>query len=143
MKTSKDGRDFIKKQEGIKYDVYLDGGGVPTIGVGHTTHVYEGMPTASEEQVDKWLTEDLCVAESAVNSFVHQKLTQNEYDALVSFIFNIGVTAFKNSTLLKLLNKGDKTGAAAQFLRWNQDNGKVVDGLTKRRVREKTLFLTA
>lgn len=140
MKTSQEGLEFLQDLEGTRYVAYQDGGGVWTNGVGHTgSDVYPGQ-RVDQKQVMKWLAEDVLEAESAVDK-VKVPLTQNQYDALVSFVFNIGVGAFGKSTLLRLLNNGDYEGAAKQFHRWNKDNGKVVPGLTKRRHLEASLFL--
>jgi len=141
---SADGRNMLKELEGVEYEAYLDVAGVPTIGVGHTRKVYIGMPTASEHEVDTWLMEDLADAQGAVSNYVHVALNQNEADALISLVFNIGGTQFRNSTLLRKLNAGDRDGAAEQFLVWNKARvkGKLeeVKGLSKRRAVEKKLF---
>jgi len=140
MKTSSKGLDHLKEIEGIEYKAYLDTGGVWTIGVGHTgPDVHEGQ-LADDLQVMEWLRMDVIDAESAVNRLVKVPLTQNQFDALVSFVFNIGESQFSKSTMLRKLNAGDYTGAAAQFPRWNIDNGKVIFGLTKRRILERNLF---
>lgn len=127
--------------EGVRYEAYLDSGGVPTIGAGHTKGVKLGMH-ADDAQVDAWLREDLAEAEDAVNRYVKIKLTQYQFDALVMFVFNVGVQAFKDSTMLKMLNANNIKGAADQFPRWKYDNGRVVEGLVNRRAIERTLFLT-
>lgn len=141
QRTSQEGRELIAAREGEELEAYLDGGGVWTIGVGHTLHVKKG-DVITKEQSDKFLEDDLHTAENAIKLYVNTPLNQNMFDALVSLIFNIGVGAFKSSTLLKLLNMGLLKEAAEQFPRWNQDNGKVVDGLTKRRLSERLQFLT-
>lgn len=140
MKTSKDGLDFIQDVEGCKLFAYLDTGGVWTIGVGHTgPEVVKGL-SCTMEQVTKWLAEDVREAEDAINSLVKVPLTQNQFDALVSFVFNVGVNAFKGSTMLQKLNGKDYSGASNQFPRWNKDNGRVITGLTKRRLLEQSVF---
>ena len=139
-RTSLEGRELIKDREGEELEAYQDGGGVWTIGVGHTLNVKKG-DKITYEQSDKFLVDDLNTAENAVNLFVHVPLNQNMFDALVSFVFNIGVQAFRDSTLLKLLNMGLYKDAAEQFIRWNKDNGKVVEGLTNRRKSEAKQFL--
>lgn len=135
-------KSVIKEAEGLRLEAYKDGGGVWTIGYGHTgKEVKKGLQidlTAAEA----YLTLDLQTAEDAVNKSVKVNLTQNQFDALVSLAYNIGATAFKSSTLVKLLNKGKYDEAAEEFPRWNKDNGKVVDGLTNRRVKERALFLS-
>lgn len=140
MKTSQGGLDFIQDVEGCKLFAYLDTGGVWTIGVGHTgPEVVKGL-SCTMEQAMAWLAEDVREAEDAINKAVKVSLTQNQFDALVSFVFNVGVGAFLSSTLLKKLNAGDYEGAAGQFPRWNKDNGKEIAGLTKRRHLEQSVF---
>lgn len=134
-------KQAIKTAEGLRLTAYLDTGGVWTIGYGHTgKDVREGL-TIPLSEAERLLTVDLRVAERHVNEAVQVKLTQNQFDALVSFVYNVGGGAFRSSTLLKLLNAGDYEGAANQFPRWNKDNGKVVAGLTNRRHEERVLFL--
>lgn len=134
-------KEAIKKAEGLRLTAYLDTGGVWTIGYGHTgADVREGL-TIPLSEAERLLTRDLKVAEGHVNDAVKVKLTQNQFDALVSFVYNVGGGAFRSSTLLKLLNAGDYEGAAYQLPRWNKDNGKVIPGLTNRRHEERDLFL--
>lgn len=135
--------DIIKLHEGLHLDAYLPTpNDVPTIGYGHTKGVKLGQ-RITVLQANQFLQEDIAWAEDAVNSLVKVRLNQNQFDALVSFVFNIGATAFEKSTLLRLLNSGDYTGAANQFPRWNKQNGKVLNGLTKRRKEEQALFLSS
>jgi lysozyme len=139
-KITQDGLDFIQDVEGCKLFAYLDTGGVWTIGVGHTgPEVVKGL-TCSMEQALQWLKEDSEEAQEAVRQSVDGLLTQNQFNALVSFVFNVGVNAFKKSTMLKLINKGDFDGAAKEFPKWNKDNGKEVLGLSKRRILEQSVF---
>lgn len=134
-------KQTIKTAEGLRLTAYLDTGGVWTIGYGHTgSDVREGL-TIPLSEAERLLTRDLRVAEGHVNDAVKVKLTQNQFDALVSFVYNVGGGAFRSSTLLKLLNAGDYDGAANQLPRWNKDNGKTVPGLTNRRREERELFL--
>ena len=134
-------KSAIKIAEGLRLKAYLDTGGVWTIGYGHTgPEVVKGL-TITMEQAEALLTEDLRTAEDHVNSAVKVKLTQNQFDALVSFVYNIGGGAFKESTLLRLLNAGDYEGAANQLPRWVKDNGRLIDGLVNRRREERELFL--
>jgi lysozyme len=93
------------------------------------------------EQAEDQLTIDLEKFESAVSRNVKVALTQNQFDALVSFTYNLGEGNLRSSTLLKLLNVGDYNGAAAQFLRWDKQAGKPLPGLTKRRHQESLLFM--
>lgn len=141
MKMSANGLDMLQDLEGVRYVAYLDTGGVWTIGVGHTgPEVVKGL-RADHTQVMKWLEEDVVEAEDCVNSVVKVPLTQNQFDSLVSFVFNVGVNAFRSSTMLKRLNAGDYEGAANQFSRWVYDNGKRINGLVLRRKLEAENFV--
>lgn len=141
MKISSRGINLIKKYEGLRLEAYKCPSGVFTIGYGHTKGVKKGMKI-SKEQAEGFLSDDLKTYENAVNSCVKVPINQYQYDALVSFSFNCGAGALKNSTLLKKLNKKDYKGASDEFLRWNKSNGQVLKGLTKRRQEERQLFLT-
>lgn len=141
MKTSESGIDLIKGFEGVRLNAYDDGVGVMTIGVGHIKGVQNG-DTITEDQADDYLRDDLGTAEAAVNRLVKVPLDQSKFDALVSFTFNLGAGALAGSTLLKRLNAGDYDGAADEFLRWNRAGGRIMAGLTKRRISERMLFLT-
>lgn len=143
--TSQRGRNLISDREGNVLKAYQDSVGVWTIGVGHTSaagapKVTRGM-TITLAESDEILSRDLKTFEKAVRDAVKVPLTQNQFDALVSFCFNIGGGAFAKSTLVKKLNAGDTAGAADQFLRWNKVKGKVVRGLTTRRQGERAQFL--
>ncbi len=149
MKISQNGIEALKDYEGCKLTAYKDGGGVWTIGVGSTKNVTPNLviTMAEAEERLKW---DLAEAERDVNQFVKVPLTQNEYDALVSFTFNLGGPAINKSTLLRLLNKGtNRTLVGDQFLRWCKDvnpkTGKleVVPGLLRRREKERKMFLSS
>lgn len=140
MKTSRTGRDAISASEGVRLRSYLDSGGIWTIGRGMTEGVTEGMViTPNQEEV--MFAKTLVQYEQAVTRLVTVPLTQSQYDSLVSLVYNIGIGAFGKSTLLRLLNIVDYSGAADQFLRWDMDNGKHIPGLLKRRERERTMFL--
>ena len=141
MQISDAGLELIKRFEGVRLIAYDDGVGVWTIGVGHTKGVKPG-DVATAEQVDQWLREDAQEAEQAVNRLVRAPLSQAQFDALVSFVFNLGAGALERSTLLKRLNGRDYDAAANEFLRWNIAGGRVLAGLTKRRIAERMLFLT-
>ena len=137
-------REIIKKHEGLRLKAYPDpaSGGDPwTIGYGHTRNVFKGMEiTLAEAQ--HLLDEDMGDAYACIDHSVTVPLDYRQRDALCSFVFNVGCSAFQKSTLLRLLNAGDFTGAAAQFPRWNKAAGKVMPGLVKRRGAERALFLT-
>ena len=136
------GLELIKEFEGCKLTAYLDSVGVPTIGYGHTKGVKIGL-RCTQEEADAWLLEDLKDAETCVNGAVTVPLTQNEFDALVSFVFNFGCTKFRCSTLLRKLLDSDYDGAALEFRRWDRAGGQVLAGLTRRRAAEERLFETA
>lgn len=143
--TSDRGIALIKEFEGLETTAYPDPGnpatGEPwTIGYGHTRGVQKG-DTCTEEQATEWLREDLRASEGAVKHLVDVMLTQNQFDALVSFVFNCGGAAFGNSTLLRLLNQWNYEGAADQFKRWNRGASGVLPGLVRRRAAERDLFL--
>ncbi|EAU0368156.1 TPA: lysozyme [Salmonella enterica subsp. enterica] len=140
MKTSDNGRAFIRAREGVKLAAYQDGGGVWTIGYGHTRGVKQGQ-VIIHEQADEFLDSDLRQVESCISERVTVALNQNQFDALVSFVFNVGRQAFSDSTLLKKLNEGNYRAAADQFTRWVYDNDQFVQGLYNRRVAERDLFL--
>lgn len=140
MKTSQAGRNALSASEGTRLTAYRDGGGVLTIGRGITDGVYVGM-TITPEQEESMFAATLVKYEDAVNKLVTEPLTQNQFDALVSFTYNVGIKAFANSSLRRMLNSGDYLNAADQFPRWDMDNGQHIPGLQARRVRERAMFL--
>jgi GH24 family phage-related lysozyme (muramidase) len=140
-KTSQSGINLIKEFEGYSPNIYEDVVGKKTIGYGHLIKPGEIFCGIMLEQAERILAEDLYEAEKAVHDLVKEPVSQNEFDALVSFTFNLGRNALKNSTLLRLLNAGSIEAAADQFLRWDHAGGKVVHGLTRRRVAERSMFL--
>ena len=140
MKTSNVGIELIKKYEGCVLKAYKCPSGVWTIGYGHTNGVKSGMQITKAQALD-YLKQDLSIYEKAVTKYVKVPLNQNQFDALVSFSFNCGAGALKTSTLLQKLNSSNYNGAANEFLKWNKSNGKVLNGLVRRREEEKELFL--
>lgn len=140
FKTSQAGVNLIKSFEGCRLTAYQDSAGVWTIGYGHTSGVKKGM-TITEAQAEAYLKGDLGTAENAVNGKVTYSIKQNQFDALVSFTYNVGSGNFGSSTLLKKLNQGDITGAANEFDKWNKAGGQVLEGLVRRRAAEKAMFL--
>lgn len=142
MKLSKYGEDFIVREEGERLTAYRDSVGIWTIGVGHTGEV-DGEPVGRGMAISAVKSRevfrlDISRFENAVNDLVRVQLNQNQFDALVSLVFNIGTGAFAHSTLLKRLNAGDYSGAAEAFLMWRNAGGKPI--LLNRRKREKALF---
>lgn len=139
MKISKNGIALIKKFEGCRLTAYKCPSGVWTVGYGHTSGVKKGQ-RITQRQAEAYLIEDVRKFENGVNKYVSAPLNQNQFDALVSFTYNCGLTAFKNSTLRKKLNAKDYAGAGEELLRWNKASGVVLDGLKRRRNAEKALF---
>lgn len=146
MQTSDKGIALIKEFEGCKLTAYQDSVGVWTIGYGWTQPV-DGKPiragmTIKQETAERLLKTGLVSYESDVSRLVKVGLTQGQFDALVSFTYNLGGRSLSTSTLLRRLNAGDYAGAADEFLRWNKAGGKVLNGLTRRREAERALFLS-
>jgi len=140
MKLSDKGRALLIQLEGKRNHVYEDVAGLKTIGVGHLLKPGEDMAYLTDEQVEELMTKDIAQFELAVNRFVRVKLAQNEFDALVIFVFNVGIDAFCKSTLLKLINRSEFAEVSKQLMRWNKSGGKVVAGLTNRRKAEIKLW---
>lgn len=141
MKIGYRGLHVIKSFEGLRLEAYMPTPhDVPTIGYGHTKGVKLGTKITIA-QATEFLRSDLAWVERAVNDKVSVPLTQNQYDALCSFVYNLGATNFGSSTLLRKLNAGDYQGAADQLPRWNKQKRKVLRGLTRRRAAERALFL--
>lgn len=144
MNISERGLALIKESEGCELIAYRDAVGVLTIGYGHIgPDVRDGM-MITQARADELLREDVRDAEKCVGNLVSVPLTQGQFDALVDFSFNLGCGRLRGSTLLRLLNDADYSGACAQFAVWTKGrvNGKLVDlpGLMKRRSREAELF---
>ncbi|MDJ0658194.1 MAG: D-Ala-D-Ala carboxypeptidase family metallohydrolase [Crocosphaera sp.] len=142
MKISQQGINLIKEFEGCRLTTYADTGGVATIGYGHTGSDVRSGQCISETEAENLLRKDVERFEKAVSSEVKVSLSQNQFDALVSFAFNVGQGNLHTSTLLKKLNQSDYQGAAQEFPRWCKDNrGHELLGLKRRREAEKKLFL--
>lgn len=147
MKISQDGINLIKFYEGCRLKAYLDSVNVPTIGYGHTKGVKLGM-VITETKAEELLRQDLEYFENRVLDLVKVNLLQNQFDALVSLTYNIGEGNLKKSTLLKKLNNTiyfrmeELVSIADEFLKWNKAGGKVLPGLTKRRIAERMMFLS-
>lgn len=139
LQYSKTGLALTEQFEGCRLVAYQDVRGVWTIGYGHTSGVHAGM-TCTQAQAEQWLLEDIEYAANAVKHYVTVALTQGEFDALVDFVFNVGVGNFAGSTLLRKLNAGDYAGAAHEFERWDMAGGKHVAGLLRRRIAEENEF---
>ncbi len=141
MQLSALGLELIKKSEGFRGRTYLDVAGFPTIGYGHRLLAQEAFPDGiSAAQAEQMLTRDVCGAEQAVSRLVKVPLTQNQFDALVDFCFNLGPGCLASSTLLKALNGGRYDDAGAQLLRWDIAAGEENAGLKARREAEHQLW---
>ena len=136
------GANLIKSFESLRLIAYQDQRGIWTIGWGHTAGVAEGT-TCTEAQAESWFLEDTQFAVNGVNVSIDAPITQNQFDALVSFTYNVGVGAEAHSTMAKLINERDFSGAAAQFLVWDHVDGVANAGLLRRREAEQALFLAA
>lgn len=147
MKVSINCIVLIKHFEGFSASPYKCPAGVPTIGYGSTRDtdgkaITMNHSPVTEQQATSLMLATLTTYEDAVNRYVTVPLTQNQFDALVDFAYNCGAQNLRTSTLLKKLNAGDYDGAAEQFLVWFYGGGKKLNGLVKRRMAERSLFLT-
>ena len=145
MNYSKNGLHLTENFEGLRLIAYPDpatNGDPWTIGYGHTgAEVHKGM-TITQEQAEELLMQDVKKAAATVNAKVTTDITQEEFDALVDFVFNVGAGNFNASTLIKKVNSGDIQGAANEFLKWDMAAGKHMAGLLKRRHAEAEEFLS-
>lgn len=141
MKTSKKGLELIKSHEGLKLGAYICPANVWTIGYGHTKTAKQGM-VITNEKATELLKSDLRTAENCVNK-QELLINQNQFDALISFVFNVGCFAFENSTLLRMIkNNKSKEEIESQFNRWVNGKGRKLPGLVKRRKEESELYFT-
>ena len=139
MKVSDKGLALIKEFEGCKLTAYQDSVGVWTVGYGHTKTAMRCM-VITQAQADELLARDVAEHAAGVYKALQVKLEQHQFDSVVSLAFNVGVKTVRNSTLLKMINRGDAKMAAAQFDRWNKAGGKVLAGLTRRRAAERKMY---
>lgn len=139
MNTSEEGIKLIKHFEGFEANAYKCPAGVWTIGYGHTKDVTEGDEW-SEAHASHMLEVELEEFERYIHDCVEVELTQYQFDALVAWIYNLGVGNFKSSTLLKVLNSGDYDAVPEQIERWNKAGGVVLKGLVRRRAAESLMF---
>ena len=156
MRMSENSRKLLTKWEGIKLTAYYDAAGLPTIGVGHLITRQERRDQVIEidgqqvaygagltyKQGIRLLAQDLIRFEEAVTDYVVVELTQSQFDALVSFAFNVGINAFRRSALLRILNQGEYGAIPAQLRRWNRAGGGIIPGLVNRREKEIALWLS-
>jgi lysozyme len=136
---SKNGLHLTELFEGDILTAYQDQRGLWTIGYGHTASVHPGM-TITQEEAEAFLMSDIQSAAACVNQVVKIKLTQPQFDSLVDFAFNVGITSFRRSTLLREINAGKLPEALAQFNLWDHCGGIVSSGLLRRRKAEAAAF---
>lgn len=140
MRANEQAREIIRAFEGLRLSAYLCPGGVWTIGYGHTAGVIPGQRITLAE-AEQFFEEDLAPVEAAVSKLVRVELSENQFGALCSFAFNAGIEAFKRSTLLVRLNRGDYAGIPAELRRWAHSRGVRLPGLVRRREAEIELFI--
>lgn len=143
MNISEDGLDIIRDSEGLSYTAYTCPAGKLTIGYGHTGKDVTPDMVIDIFEANALLRKDVAWAEAAVERLVEVPLTQGQFDALVSFTFNVGSGAFGKSSMRRVLNGGDYEAAANWFPRWVHSGGKVLPGLVTRRERERNRFMEA
>ena len=148
MKVSKNGIHLIKHFEGVRQKPYKCAAGLWTVGCGHLIGNGQQLPESwnrvfSLVEIDTLLAKDLERFERGVSKLISIPLKQNEFDALVSFAFNLGLGCLQRSTLRQKLNRNDKFGAIQSWLKYNKVNGQISNGLIRRRNAEVTLFLTS
>lgn len=144
LDISENGYAIIRDAEGFRSTAYLDTGGVWTIGFGTIKYpngksVKKG-DSCTKSEAELWLKNDCVWVDACLDKNIKVKINQNQFDALASFVYNIGETAFVKSTMLTLINQNSLTSAASQFDRWVFDNGKRIQGLVNRRAKERKLF---
>ena len=139
MNISQEGISLIKKFEGCELEAYKCAAGVWTIGYGHTKNVKE-EDSITKEEAETLLVNELMDYCNYVDLYVKVPLKQNQFDALVSWTYNLGPTNLQSSTMLKFLNAGDYHLIPTQIKRWNKAKGQVLEGLTRRREAEALMF---
>ena len=139
-RTTDNGIELIKQFEGFSERVYICPAGYSTIGYGHVVRSNESFNEISEQEAEELLRRDLYKYEKAVLRFISVPLDDNQFDALISFTYNLGSGALQRSTLRAKLNRGDYEGAANEFSKWCMANGRKLKGLLLRRIKERELF---
>lgn len=142
MNISQRGIDLIKRFEGFRSKPYLDAAKVWTIGYGYTRGVTATTPEITEQEAERQLREAVAQDEKRLAAHLPTNLSQGQYDAIVSFVYNVGVEAFLRSTLFRLISTfpDDAKRITTEFNRWNLAGGKPLSGLTKRRAAEAALY---
>jgi len=146
MQISKNGLKLITTFEGLELKPYLDSANIPTIGYGTILYpngqvVSMNDPEITQDQANDYLEYEVNKKTARVSTLVKAPINQNQFDALVSFAYNLGLGALGGSTLLKLFNAGNIKDAANEFPKWDKAGGKVISGLLRRRLAEQALFL--
>lgn len=141
MMPSEQLRDFVAGWESLRTEAYYDAIGIPTIGYGRTEGVKMG-DTCTPEQAMTWLRMTLDDTGKRLSPFLVRVPTQQQFDALVSLAYNVGVVALAKSGLIKLFHLGEDEACADRFLQWNKAGGQVLAGLTKRRQAERAMYLS-
>jgi lysozyme len=147
-KLSQKGLELIKSFEGLSLKPYVCAGGINTIGYGNTYYTNGKKVTLQDkpitkQQAEELLKHSLSTYEKAVDSFCRDDISQSQFDALVSFAYNLGTNALQKSTLIKKVNANPKDVTIAdEFLKWNKANGRVLVGLTRRRQAEANLYFS-
>jgi len=140
-RTNKAAINLIKTYEGFRSKVYSCPAGRLTIGYGHTGPEVNFESKINREEADALLLRDIGKIEAGLALLINSALNENQFSACVSLVYNIGLKAFKGSTLLKKINQEDLQAASDEFLKWDLSNGKRLRGLTLRRMAERSLFL--
>lgn len=142
LTLSERGAEFIARFEGFKARPYTCPAGFPTVGYGHRLRDGEEYGTVTKEEALELLLADATREAAPVRKALTRQPEQHEADALISLAFNCGGSAIAKSTLIRLLNAGDKVGASVQFDRWSKAGGRVIKGLARRRKAERQLFIS-
>lgn len=140
MRISGQGLELIKQFEGFSASAYLCPAGLRTIGYGHVLKAGEAE-TVDEVQAEQWLRQDVRIAEAAVARLISRVLTQGQFDALVSFTFNLGGAALQRSRLRRMVNRGEHAAVPGELTRWVYARGRVLSGLVARRAAEGRLYM--
>lgn len=141
MIFSDNGFNLLKQVEGCKLEAYIDQGGKWTIGYGSTSNVSDGM-LIDQQEAGTRLHASVAQIVNLINNTIKVVLCQNQFDALVLFIYNVGQHAFESSSMLRYINNGSYLAASEEFKKWNHIAGQVNAGLTNRRELERKLFVT-
>lgn len=143
LNSSQEAINLIKKFEGFRSELYYCPAGLPTIGYGHVIKKGDTRKSVTEYEAEQLLVGDVQIVERAIHRYVKVDLFQNQFDALVSFIYNVGTAAFQRSTIRQKINREDHQDAGNEFQRWVYSAGYKLPGLVIRRAEESRLYLRA